>query len=252
MHTRRVRAEAVRLMADGSTLSEVSRQLGVSRSTVRQWIRNGIEPALAFTPCPVCEPEVTEALDGQAYAALFGYYLGDGCLSPVRTHFVLRISCDAAYPGIIRDASALIARVRPGGGVCLVPAPGAVVVQNSWKHWACLFPQRGPGRKHERALGMTDWQWAIVREHPADFLRGLFHSDGCRVNNWASRMVGGAVKRYDYPRWQFTNCSQEIQRWCCDALDLVGVPWRKSNAKTVSVSTRAGVARLDELIGPKS
>ncbi len=98
---------------------------------------------------------------------------------------------------------------------------------------------------------MCDWQWALVREHPADFLRGLFHSDGCRVNNWATRPVAGVVKRYEYPRWQFTNCSAEIQQWCCDALDLVDVPWRRSNAKTISVSTRAGVARLDELIGRK-
>jgi hypothetical protein len=30
------------------------------------------------------------------------------------------------------------------------------------------------------------------------------------------------------------------------------VPWRQSNWKTISVSTRAGVARLDELIGLKS
>ena len=44
----------------------------------------------------------------------------------------------------------------------------------------------------------------------------------------------------------------EIQQWCCDALDLVDVPWRRSNQKTISVSTRAGVTRLDELIGPKS
>jgi hypothetical protein len=252
MYSRRVREESVRLVADGSTLSEVSRRLGVSRSTVRQWIRHGIEPALTGSLCPMCDFGVARALDGRAYAALFGYYLGDGCLSPARTHFVLRISCDATYPGIIRDAAALIAEVRLGGGACLVAAPGAVVVQNSWKHWACLFPQHGPGRKHERVLGMTDWQWALVRQHPADFLRGLFHSDGSRVNNWTTRMVAGAVKRYDYPRWQFTNCSQEIQQWCCDALDLVGVPWRKSNAKTISVSTRAGVARLDELIGPKS
>jgi len=35
------------------------------------------------------------------------------------------------------------------------------------------------------------------------------------------------------------------------ALDLVGVPWRQSSWKTISVSTRTGVARLDELIGPK-
>ena len=79
------------------------------------------------------------------------------------------------------------------------------MLQSTWKHWPCLFPQHGPGRKHERVLGMADWQWTIIREHPADFLRGLFHSDGCRASNW----------------------------------------------KTISVSTRAGVARLDELIGLK-
>ncbi|CAN5427927.1 hypothetical protein BH10ACT10_BH10ACT10_15570 [soil metagenome] len=29
------------------------------------------------------------------------------------------------------------------------------------------------------------------------------------------------------------------------------MPWQRSNAKALSVSTRAGVARLDELIGLK-
>ena len=72
------------------------------------------------------------------------------------------------------------------------------------------------------------------------------------MHNWARRPVAGRPKRYDYPRWQFTNVSPEIRGWCCDALDLVGVPWRQSNAKTISVSTRAGVARLDELLGLKA
>jgi hypothetical protein len=36
-----------------------------------------------------------------------------------------------------------------------------------------------------------------------------------------------------------------------EALDLLEIPWRQSNWKTFSVSTRAGVARLDELAGPK-
>jgi hypothetical protein len=63
---------------------------------------------------------------------------------------------------------------------------------------ACLFPQHGPGRKHERVLEMADWQRAIVERHPADFLRGLFHSDGCRVNNWATREVRGEKKRRSY------------------------------------------------------
>ena len=91
-----------------------------------------------------------------------------------------------------------------------------------------------------------------MRACPGPFLRGLFHSDGARVNNWATRVVAGEKRRYDYPRWQNTFVSPEIRGWCCDALDLVGVPWRQSNAKTISVSTRAGVARLDELLGPKA
>jgi hypothetical protein len=99
---------------------------------------------------------------------------------------------------------------------------------------------------------MAGWQWEIVEQWPADFLRRLFHSDGCRVRNWARRQVAGQPKRYDYPRWQNTFVSAEIRGWCCDALDLVDVPWRQSNAKTISVSTRAGVARLDELLGLKS
>ncbi|HWM75087.1 MAG TPA: hypothetical protein VNQ53_15170 [Nocardioides sp.] len=64
--------------------------------------------------------------------------------------------------------------------------------------------------------------------------------------------LAGEWKRYDYPRWQFTNVSADIREPCCWALDLVDIAWRQSNHKTISVSTRAGVARLDELIGPKS
>ncbi|MGN6131189.1 MAG: hypothetical protein ACTHOK_12695 [Nocardioidaceae bacterium] len=122
----------------------------------------------------------------------------------------------------------------------------------SWKHWPCLFPRHGPGRKHERTPGMEPWQQTIVAAHPGPFLRGLFHSDGCRSANWTTRTVAGGKKRYDYPRWQFVNHSEEIRDWCCEALDRVDVPWRRSSWKTISVSTRAGVARLDELIGPKS
>jgi hypothetical protein len=99
---------------------------------------------------------------------------------------------------------------------------------------------------------MADWQREIVDEFPADFLRGLFHSDGCRVNNWATRMVAGQKKRYDYPRWQFVNESADIMRWCGAALDLLEIPWRQTNRRTLSVSTRAAVERLDELIGLKS
>jgi hypothetical protein len=74
--------------------------------------------------------------------------------------------------------------------------------------------------------------WIHVRRrnaaHPAAFLRGLFHSDCCLIKNWATQIVGGVKRRYDYPRWQFINESAEIMQWCGEALDLVGVAWRQT------------------------
>ena len=163
----------------------------------------------------------------------------------------MRISCDASYPGIILDVTACMTGVRPGCRVGNVPAPGVTVVQTYWKHWPCLFPQHGPGRKHERTMPMEDWQWRILTVEPGAFLRGLFHSDGARVRNWATRQVAGELRRYDYPRWQFVNRSEQILTWCEQALDLVDVPWRRSNRWTVSVSRRDAVARLDDLVGLK-
>ena len=206
-------------------------------------------PAARARGCAPCAHQ--SPLPARGYAALFGYYLGDGSVSTFRGRGTLRISCDRTYPRIIDDVSDLIRAVRPEGQVFHVRAPGAIVVQSNWKHWTCLFPQHGPGRKHERTLGMAPWQREIWEAYPAAFLRGLFHSDGCRAKNWTCRSVAGEMKRYDYPRWQFTNHSAEIRGWCCEALDLVDIAWRQSNWKTISVSRRADVAKLDELIGPK-
>jgi hypothetical protein len=243
------RLRALQLLADGGSLTQVSRATGVSRAALREWRDRGPDARPSTGACWVCEETGPPTSSG--YARLLGYYLGDGCLSSVRSVHALRVACDRAYPGIVEDVTAAIGEVRPGARVQHVRAPGVVVVQSYWKHWPCLFPQHGPGRKHERTLVLADWQRELVERHPADLLRGLFHSDGCRANNWTRRLVAGEMKRYDYPRWQFTNNSPDIRRWCCEALDLVDVPWRQSSWKTISVSTRAGVARLDELLGLK-
>lgn len=204
---------------------------------------------MASTGCPRCADRTPPHLD---YAALLGYYLGDGCLSRHRRYYALRVSCDAAYPAVVDDVAELMSSVRPERPVFRVHAPGVVVVQSHWTHWPCLFPQHGPGRKHERPIVLEAWQRQIIEQHPGAFLRGLFHSDGSRVRNGATRVVAGSRKRYEYPRWQFSNRSSEILDLCCWALDLVEIPWRRSSRWHVSVSTRGGVARLDGLIGPKS
>ncbi|MEO9324625.1 helix-turn-helix domain-containing protein [Nocardioides sp. C4-1] len=246
MHDLATRRSAAAMRAEGRSWSQISRLLGVSRSTLRAWEARG--PVARASDCACCDDV---ALDQSSYAALLGFYLGDGCISRHARYYALRVSCDASLPAIIADVSACMSAVRPAARIFHVPAPGAVVVSSNWQHWPCLFPQHGPGRKHERTIVLEDWQRAVVETRPGPFLRGLFHSDGCRARNWTRRRVAGEWKRYDHPRWQFTNVSADIRELCCWALDLAEVRWRQSSWNCVSVSRRADVARLDALIGMK-
>jgi len=247
---------ALRDSDDGVPDAENAAKHGVAVKTIRRWRRlyqrQGQPRGQAHTTvsCPRCDGAL---LDHEAYAELLGWYLGDGHISRTRGRvFNLHVVNDARYVNDNARLIDLMARVKPGGRPHTRLAPGSVITTVSWIHWPCLFPQHGPGRKHERPIVLDDWQRTIVEDHPGSFLRGLFHSDGSRVKNWARRPVAGQLKTYEYPRWQFVNASQDIRELCCWALDLVGIPWRQSNVRVISVSRSEAVARLDELIGLKS
>ena len=229
---------------------------GVAIKTIRRWRRlyqrrgHPRGQSHASVPCPICEDA---PMDSAAYSELLGWYLGDGHITRGRrTVFNLHIYNDKTYVDDNAHLLDLMRRVKPGGRPHTRHVPGCVITTVSWKHWPCLFPQHGPGRKHERPILLEDWQRRIIEAHPGPFLRGLFHSDGCRVRIWTRRLVAGEMKRYEYPRWQFSNASPDIRELCCWALDLVQVPWRQSNRRVISVSRREAVERLDELIGLKS
>jgi hypothetical protein len=201
-------------------------------------------------PCPRCEGGV---LDEPAYAELLGWYLGDGHLTQGhRGVYNLHVFNDVTYIDLNAHVADLMRSVKPGSRPHTRNVPGCLITTVSWKHWPCLFPQHGPGRKHERPIRLEEWQREVVAAHPADLLRGLFHSDGCRVDNWTRRRVAGEWKRYEYGRWQFCNASGDIRDLLCWALDLLGIGWRRSAERVISVSRRPDVARLDELIGRKS
>ncbi|WP_306821808.1 hypothetical protein [Streptomyces sp. NP160] len=94
------------------------------------------------------------------------------------------------------------------------------------------------------------WQQAIIDAHAGKLLRGLFHSDGARVQNWG---IGANGKRYEgYVRYFFDNASQDIIGICCASLDRLGISYTRPKERTVSVARRAAVAVLDEHVGPKS
>jgi hypothetical protein len=140
--------------------------------------------------------------------------------------------------------------VMPTSSVCRVARIGCHAIKSTSKHWPCLFPQHGPGRKHERKIELEAWQQAIVAEHPGDFIRGLLHSDGCRTINRVRRALANGDRWYEYPRYFFVNHSDDILGLCGETLDRLGVAWRFSKPTTISVARRGAVARLDEFVGP--
>ncbi len=139
----------------------------------------------------------------------------------------------------------------PGNKVCAVRRPGCTQIKSYSKHWPCLFPQYGVGRKHKRKIALEPWQQAIVWACPGAFVRGLMHSDGCRVTNRVKRRCVDGDRRYEYPRYFFSNESADILALCGEVLDQLGISWRFSRRNAISVARREAVARLDEFVEPK-
>ncbi|MFL4903500.1 helix-turn-helix domain-containing protein [Streptomyces sp. MMS24-I2-30] len=250
------RERAVTLLAQGQSLHAVSKEMGISRAAIRSW-QSRLEPRKrAGAPCPRCQDDPCPPGEPAAYAYLLGLYLGDGCINAHRRGvYVMRFVLDTKWPGVIEACEAAMHAVRPDNSVWRVRKQGCFAVTGSSKHWICLFPQHGPGKKHERPITLEPWQQEIVDAHPWAFIRGLIHSDGCRITNWTTRMVGGERKRYEYPRYFFTNKSDDIRKLFTDTLDAVGVEWttlaRGSDPFNISVARRASVALMDVHVGPK-
>jgi len=191
-------------------------------------------------------------MDDPAYAYLLGLYLGDGYITHARRGvFVLSLFCGDDWPGLLMAARTAMSAVMPASGVFCVQRQGCTQVKSASKHWPCLFPQHGPGRKHTRKIELEQWQLAIVQKYPGEFARGLFHSDGWRGVNRVRRKLVDGDRWYDYPRYLFDNQSRDILRLCGESLDQLGVAWRFSRPNTISVARREAVARLDEFVGPK-
>jgi len=242
--------DAVLALVDiGLSDYEVSRKTGVSRSTVQNWRRFGVPEVRARRAQVVGRP-----LDATSYAYLLGMYLGDGWVGRVGTTWSLRVVLDSSYPDIVRECASAMAGVAPRRVTALLRKDHSVVVLGSHgPDWRYLFPQHGPGRKHERKIELVDWQLRITHEWPREFIRGLIHSDGSRcINRFSVKLPSGRVGRYAYPRYFFSNYSADIRQIFCQHCELLGVRWTQSNSRNISVSHRASVALLDTFVGPKT
>ncbi|APE13903.1 LAGLIDADG family homing endonuclease [Mycolicibacterium pallens] len=233
------------LITAGLNDCEISRETGVPRRTVRDW---RTQPAKwdRERRAGTCDgAHDFSVLPAEVYCYLLGMYLGDGCISRSRRTWMLRITCDTQYPGIIERCREAIDILMPGqrAGVWTRPSGTCADVYLCSNHWPCLFPQHGPGLKHRRPIKLEPWQQNLVEQAPEDFIRGLIHSDGCRViaNDRGVKSI----------RYHFTNHSEDILGLFTGTLDRLGIPWTRSTQYVVSIYRKAATARLDEFIGPK-
>jgi hypothetical protein len=174
-----------------------------------------------------------------------GMYLGDGYIAAhARGVYALRISLDVRYSAIIEECAAAMREIAPANRVGSVCRCTWIELYCWSKGWPCLFPQHGPGKKHERRIRLIDWQQQLVDRWPEQLLRGLIHSDGCRFQNTGR---GG----WSWPRYAFTNRSTDIRTIFCGACEQLGLRWTASGTDKIYVSRKADVATLDRFIGAK-
>jgi hypothetical protein len=255
MYAAREIQRALRLVSAGHNYSRVARITGISRTAIRNWVTNGPPKGWRqrrYGSCPICSGGhfPLPGRTAHSYAYLLGLYLGDGSIaSHPRGVFRLRISLDRRYPGIVGECVAVMSVVMPSNKVSIIHHREAQLDEvNAYsRHWPCLFPQHGPGLKHHRPIHLEPWQERIVETYPGRLLRGLIHSDGCRATN----VIRHPRKTYSYPRYFFSNRSDDIRRIFCNACDQLGIRWRRNNRFEVNVAQRDSVAIMDRYVGPK-
>lgn len=240
------------LMEAGRGDSEIERLTGVPRGTISAW-RHGRGTRYherLSTARPSWRPR-----DPRSYCYLLGVYLGDGSIVTTSGGAAwMVITLDSGYPGIVDEMASATAACFPDTPVRRYSrGDGSVAaVQVSHPALPFAFPQHGAGRKHLRPIELEDWQREITIAFPRELLRGLIHSDGCRtLNRFKTKLPSGRVAAYEYPRYFFSNLSEDIRQIFCDHCDLLGIRWTQSNPRNISIAHRKSVALLDEFIGPK-
>lgn len=254
MHPPEVRAAATELIELGLSDCEISRRTGIARTTIRDWRRPRYRRRAPVERCARCwRPSRPVRFTDADYSELLATYLGDGSISEGPRTQRLRVTLDSKYPEIISETRALLSRCFPQNAVGEVPAPGCVQVYVYSSHLACLFPQHGPGKKHDRAIRLEDWQATILAAEPWPFIRGCIRTDGCVFVN---RTDIHQERPNEYLSYAFSNRSRDIMDLFISACDRVGVVTRPNYVERrrlwqVRIYRRQSVALMLEHVGEK-
>lgn len=222
MHSSETRTKATELKNSGLNISQISKTLGVDRSTIRDW--------LAETKRYTSTTQINNHADffekfescsnlRAAYYYLLGQYLGDGYISRNGRTYALRIFSDNEYAGIIEEIHNAMLIVLPCNRVYITNKTGCKVVTINSNALPTIFPQHGVGKKHSRKIELTGWQSKYLDENSKNLARGLFQSDGCRYK-----------LEYGYA-YNFSNVSTDIQNIFQKCLMINGIHYTCTKSK---------------------
>jgi hypothetical protein len=242
-------------LVDKTSIKIATHKLSIPRGTIRGWIKDReklLQESLFSPKCPKCHSshDHPSSLPIEDYAYILGIYLGDGCISPhAKGVYRIRITLDNAYSMIIKRVRNSLQNLYPSNRVSVVPhsVDSCSYVSCYSKNLICYFPQHGPGKKHQREIFLTEWQQTIVDASPAEFLRGLYHSDGCRSHR--------IDKRYNTSNlvYKVDNLSQDILdlvKSTCEKMELHYTQPSKGNY--VAVSRQRDTQQLESILGIKT
>ena len=241
------------LVEQGLSDYQIAARTGIPRGTVLRWRRRDDPPLPQRILATKAEWSV---VDSATYCYLLGIYLGDGHVTHRPPNgWALRVVCDQRYEAIIDEVRGAMNTTFPGRSSTRFPSSngGSDVIAIAHPAVGRAFPQHGPGKKHLRPIVLSDWQLELTHACPASLIRGLIHSDGCRVaNRFQTKLASGRVGRYSYTRYFFSNLSGDIRQIFLDHCELLGIRVTQSNHRNLTVSHRNSVALLDTFVGPKT
>ena len=254
MYSEEVRRAALGLLDTGRSLNSVSLELGAQpvRDPRVAGTGGSAEPA---SPGDLLLPgSSASAAPTLAYPALFGFYLGDGCISRTARTYALRVSCDQKQPGTIPGRRGLpVTRFTEMAGWVGCRHPDASSSRATGTAGRACTPRRGTGPEGPAQVD----HGPVAAGDPVET-----YPDGLPARLVPLRRkpltptgrgvpVAGVDEALRLPALAVHELLRRDPGLVLRSTGPDRGAWRQSNWKTISVSTRAGVAKLDELIGLK-
>lgn len=248
MRTESERQLAFQLKEKGLNNTEIAKVTGVPRKTIVDWFAKGQEYVVksSRTLNDIIEELKRDSTMRLAYSYVLGLYLGDGYINKFPRTYRLRVALDKKYPKLNEYAAGKMRQLLPHNDVGIVNFPTHINISVYSKDLAMMFPQHGVGKKHSRNVSLQTWQHALLDD--VQFLKGLFHSDGCFYRETIN-------EKYTYERFCFSNMSRDIQRMFQAACQRHGIDFDvtigKTNAMITRVSKKDHVRKMKQMIGTK-